>query len=54
VMIISLLEDLLQLMKNKKQNSDDSENARHWAIAYTELEKVVAYIKTYLVEENES
>jgi hypothetical protein len=47
-----MLEDLLQLMKNKKQTADDSEDARHWAVAYTELEKVVAYIKTYLVEES--
>lgn len=53
-MIVILLEELLQLMKNKKQNADDSEDARHWAIAYTELEKIVAYIKTYLVEESES
>ena len=51
-MILSLLEDLLQMMKTKKQTSDDSEAARHWAVAYTELEKVVAYIKTYLVEES--
>ena len=49
-MILNTLESLLQLVKNKKQNSDDGETARHWAIIYTELETVVARIKTYLSE----
>lgn len=50
VMMISTLEDMVQMAKTKKQNADDAEDARHWAVVYTELEKVVAYLKTYLSE----
>jgi hypothetical protein len=50
-MMISTVEDLMQMAKTKKQNSDDGEDARHWAVVYTELEKVLAYLKTYLVVE---
>lgn len=53
-MILSTLEDLLQIFKTMKQNSDDAETARHWAVAYTLLEGVYAYVKTYLItKENE-
>lgn len=51
-MFLSSLEDLLQMAKTSKQNADDSEDARHWAIVYTELEKVLALVKTYLVKES--
>lgn len=50
-MLLSTIEDLLQVLKTKKQNADDSETARHYAVAYTDLEKVYAYLKTYLSEE---
>lgn len=49
-MVLLSLEGLLQLVKNRKQNADDSEVARHWATVYTELEKIVAYMKVYLSE----
>lgn len=49
-MIVSALEGLMQTVKNKKQNSDDGESARHWAVVYTDLEHIVAYLKTYLSE----
>jgi hypothetical protein len=52
-MLVSTLEDLLQIVKTNKQNADDSEQARHWAIVYTELETVLARVKTYLVTEEE-
>lgn len=52
MMIISL-EGLMQLAKNKKQNADDGEEARHWAVVYTELEKIVAYLKVYLSPKEE-
>lgn len=50
--IISTLEDLLQLAKTNKLSADDGEKARHWATVYTELEGTLARIKTYLVEED--
>lgn len=53
-MFLSTLEDLLQMAKTNKQNADDSEEARHWAIVYTELEKVRALVKTYLSEESDT
>lgn len=54
-MLISTLEDLMQMIKNKKQqDGTDAETARHLAVAYTLLEYAYAYIKTYLVEESES
>ena len=49
-MELSILEDLMQLAKTRKQNADDGEEARHWAVVYTELEKIAAYVKTYLVK----
>lgn len=49
-MMLSTLEDLLQIAKTKKQSADDGETARHWAVVYIELEKVIAYLKTYLIE----
>jgi hypothetical protein len=49
-MMLSALEDMMQMAKTNKQNADDGEDARHWAVVYTELEKVVAYLKTYLVK----
>jgi hypothetical protein len=48
--MISTLEDMMQMAKTKKQNADDGEEARHWAVVYTELEKIVAYLKVYLSE----
>lgn len=51
-LIHSTLEDLMQMFHTKKQ--DDSllgEERRHLAVAYTELEKISAYVKTYLVSE---
>lgn len=52
-MFLSLVDDLLQRAKTNKLNADDSEKARHWAIVYTELEKIRALFKTYLVEESD-
>ena len=50
-MVISTVEDLMQMAKTNKQNADDAETARHWAVVYTDLEHILAYLKTYLVEE---
>lgn len=47
-MVLSTIEDLMQLAKTKKQTVDDSEEARHWAVIYTDLEKVAVYIEKYL------
>jgi len=53
-MIVSTLEDMKQMLHTKRQESDDDVEKRHISIAYTEIEKTVAYIKTYLVKESES
>jgi hypothetical protein len=50
--MISTIEDLMQMAKTKKQNADDGERARHWAVVYTKLEDAVAHLKTYLSEES--
>ena len=47
-MVLSTLEDLMQIAKTKKQNAEDSEEARHWAVVYTELEKIAAYVQVHL------
>lgn len=47
------LEKLMQEAKNRKQSADDGETARHWAVVYTELEKVYAYVKVNLKEEED-
>lgn len=49
-LMVSTLEDMMQMAKTNKQNADDGEAARHWAVVYTELEKTVAYLKVYLSE----
>lgn len=36
----------------KQSDSTQSTDARRWAIVFTDLEKVEAYIKTFLVEED--
>lgn len=52
-MLLSTIEDLMQIAKTNKQNADDGEVARHWAVVYTELEKIAAYLEKYLVEKVE-
>ena len=47
------LDRLKQEAKDRKVSSDDGEVARRWAIVYTELEKVSAYVHTYLEEDGE-
>ncbi len=46
--VVGSLERLMQLAKNEKQNVDDGEISRHWAVLYTELEKMLGYYKTFL------
>ncbi len=50
-MLVSTLEDLMQMLHTRKQNSDDDIEKRHISVAYTELEKTKAYIQTYLSKE---
>lgn len=44
------LSVLVQEALDKKNNADDGELARRWAIVRTELEKVHAYVLTLEVE----
>ena len=53
-LIVSGIEDQMQMLTTKKLNSDDDIEKRHISVAYTELEKVKAYIQTFLVKESES
>ena len=48
------LNFLKQEAKNRKVSASDGEEARHWAVVYTELEKVYAYVQSYLVNEENS
>ena len=45
------LEELVQEALNKKNSSDDGEQARKWATVRTELEKITAYIVSIELEE---
>lgn len=49
--LVSTIEDMMQMLHTKKQNSDDDVEKRHINVAYTELEKTKAYIQTYLSKE---
>lgn len=51
-MVVSTLEDMMQMLHTKKTESDDDTEKRHISIAYTEIEKVKAYIETYLAKES--
>lgn len=45
---VDLLKTLLEQAKEMKSQEPKSEKTRHWAVVYTELEKVSAYVQTYL------
>lgn len=51
-MVVSTLEDMMQMLHTKRTESDDNDEKRKISIAYTEIEKAKAYIQTYLVKEN--
>ena len=42
------LNNLLAGAEEKKSSEPRSDATRHWAVVYTELEKISAYLKTYL------
>lgn len=42
------LENLLEQAKQMKSQEPKSDQTRHWAVVYTDLEKVSAYAKTFL------
>ena len=48
--IVWKIEEILQSVTTAKQEADDGEVARRWAIVKTELEKVLAFTQYYLVE----
>lgn len=48
-LMVSGLEDFMQMLHTKRQNSDDDTEKRHISVVYTEIEKVKAYIETYLI-----
>lgn len=49
--IVGQLAETLQNIKLAKEQSDAK--AREWAVAYTKLQDVLAWVKTYCVEEEE-
>ena len=46
---VDLLQNLLEKAKENKEQNPKGEKTRHWAVVYTELEKVIAYVRTYLL-----
>lgn len=42
------LEALLADAKARKNAPEKNDETRYWAVVYTELEKLLAYVKTYL------
>ncbi len=50
-LIVSNLEDNMQMLHTKKLNSDDDIEKRAISVAYTEMEKLKAYIQVYLVKQ---
>ena len=48
---LNLLNDALRALRGNKQSVKDPQEARYWAVTVTELEKVVAYFETYVVDE---
>lgn len=50
-MIVGKLQELLLDIKKTKEESDAK--AREWAVAYTKLQDVLAWVKTYCVDEEE-
>lgn len=51
-MVVSTLEDMMQILHTRRTESDDDTEKRHISVAYTLIEQVKAYIQTYLVKEN--
>lgn len=51
-LFLSTIEKLKQKAKEGKSSADDGEDARHWAVVYTELEKVSAYVQSYILKES--
>lgn len=49
--IVGQLTELILNVKKAKEESDTK--ARNWAVVNTELEKVLAYVKTYCVEDED-
>ena len=45
---VTNLETLLEQAKQMKNAEPKSEKTRYWAVVYTDLEKTLAYVKTYL------
>jgi hypothetical protein len=53
--LLKNLEDMMQAMKLRKIDDGlDGDKRRRWAIAYTLTEQLYAFVKTYLVESEES
>lgn len=48
--VLGLLQSTLKILRDHKP-SERSETARRYAVTITEMEKVVAYFKTYVVED---
>lgn len=45
---VGRLQGLLETARARKAAEPKSEQTRHWAVVYTQLESTIAYVKTYL------
>ena len=43
------LSSLLEKAKEEKEKQPKDEKTRYWAVVYTDLEKTLAYAKTFLL-----
>jgi hypothetical protein len=46
--VVKLLEDAAEKMREQREEAGRSETARRLAIAITELEKLIAYVRVYV------
>ncbi len=51
LVIVGQLQEIIQNVKKAKEEYEGK--ARNWAVVNTELEKVLAYVKTYCVEDED-
>lgn len=52
LLIVGQLQELIQNVRKAKDEYDGK--ARNWAIVITSLEKVLAYVKVYCVEDEDA
>jgi negative regulator of genetic competence, sporulation and motility len=47
---IDHIKTLLEQAEQQKNEQPKSDKTRYWAVVYTDLEKVLAYVETYIAK----